>query len=97
MKVSLDFDGIASSIILGENPQTLALLDEAVTKEARKTGFENLIQNMGINETIFSDIILYYDGNYYSGMTNETIFFDNEFGKTVQKQQRPDCGRTDCK
>lgn len=83
--IALILDGI--SIIynpLVENPQTLALLDEAVTKEARKTGFENLIQNMGINETIFSDIILYYDGNYYSGMTNETIFFDNEFGKTVQ-------------
>ncbi|HPK58170.1 MAG TPA: histidine kinase [Bacilli bacterium] len=83
--IALILDGI--SIIynpLVENPQTLALLDEAVTKEARKTGFENLIQNMGINETIFSDIILYYDGNYYSGMTNETIFFDNEFGKNVQ-------------
>ena len=83
--IALILDGI--SIIynpLVENPQTLALLDEAVTKEARKTGFENLIQNMGINETIFLDIILYYDGNYYSGMTNETIFFDNEFGKTVQ-------------
>lgn len=83
--IALILDGI--SIIynpLVENPQTLALLDEAVTKEVRKTGFENLIQNMGINETIFSDIILYYDGNYYSGMTNETIFFDNEFGKTVQ-------------
>jgi len=83
--IALILDGI--SIIynpLVENPQTLALLDEAATKEARKTGFENLIQNMGINETIFSDIILYYDGNYYSGMTNETIFFDNEFGKTVQ-------------
>lgn len=83
--IALILDGI--SIIynpLVENPQTLALLDEAVAKEARKTGFENLIQNMGINETIFSDIILYYDGNYYSGMTNETIFFDNEFGKTVQ-------------
>jgi len=83
--IALILDGI--SIIynpLVENPQTLALLDEAVTKEARKTGFENLIQNMGINETIFLDIILYYDGNYYSGMTNETIFFDNEFGKNVQ-------------
>lgn len=83
--IALILDGI--SIIynpLVENPQTLALLDEAATKEARKTGFENLIQNMGINETIFLDIILYYDGNYYSGMTNETIFFDNEFGKTVQ-------------
>lgn len=83
--IALILDGI--SIIynpLVENPQTLALLDEAVTKEVRKTGFENLIQNMGINETIFLDIILYYDGNYYSGMTNETIFFDNEFGKTVQ-------------
>lgn len=83
--IALILDGI--SIIynpLVENPQTLALLDEAATKEARKTGFVYLIQNMGINETIFSDIILYYDGNYYSGMTNETIFFDNEFGKTVQ-------------
>ncbi|HPX20374.1 MAG TPA: hypothetical protein PLK86_02565 [Bacilli bacterium] len=39
--IALILDGI--SIIynpLVENPQTLALLDEAVTKEARKTGFE---------------------------------------------------------
>lgn len=83
--IALILDGI--SIIynpLVENSQTLALLDDTVTNEIRQTGFENIIQNMGINETIFSDIILYYDGNYYSGLGNQTSFFGNEFGKTVQ-------------